>query len=136
MKAINRKDQATLVDALLRNWKFQTPTPVVEEGKPLRYVVTIFAEDFRRMLGIATAAGDFVMPPEDKERLVAEFAEKAKTAAGGYDLASWSMGQLEAAYEDTQGVEPLAPFRAAVSAEIKTRASTAGREGSPGSALH
>ena len=68
---------------ILRNFRYQTPTPVVKEGEPLRYVVTMFAEDYRKMMGIATAVGGFVMPPADKERLMIEFAEKAKTGAGG-----------------------------------------------------
>ena len=123
MKALSRKDQATLTDCVLRNFRYQTPTPVAEEGKPLRYVVAMFAEDYRRMIGIATAAGGFTMPPEDKKRLAIEFAEKAKTGAGGWDLAKWSMGELEAAYEDVKGVEELAAFRTALSGEIKGRTS-------------
>ena len=127
-----------LANIILRNFKYQTPTPVVEEGKPVRYVVAVFAEDFRRMLDIANSEGTFVMSTADQERLAVEYAEQAKTVAGGYDLSKWSMGQLEAAYEDTAGIEQLKDFNAAISGEIKirTRASTAAPAAPDGSSLH
>ena len=119
---LSAEQSSTLLDLCQRNFKYQTPTPVVEHGRIARYNVTIFASDYGALMGIIESAGDFEMPEEDKVALLKQFAEKAKTAGGEYDLKTWSLGELEAALEDTEGVEELAAFRDAVDAEAKKRA--------------
>jgi len=115
------KKEAKLVDVLRRNFLYQSPTPVLEDGRIARYNLTMFADDYKKMMGSLSAAGGFVMPPGDRERLIREFSEKARTAAGGYDLANWSRGELAAAYEDVKGIEELSAFFEAVGKEIKSR---------------
>lgn len=118
---MNRENEARLIDILARNFQYQSPTPVIEGGKVVRYNLAMFADDYKRMMGIVTAAGGFFMPQKDRERLAIEFAEKAKTVGGGWDLSKWSMGELAAAHEDVKGIPELGLFDQAIDKEIKAR---------------
>jgi hypothetical protein len=120
-ETMGRKQERQLCSIILRNFKYQTPTPVVEEGRVTRYNVTIFASDYRRMMGIATSTGGFTMPRDDREALIKQFSEKAKTAGGDYDLSTWSMGELAAAHEDVSDIDELKKFDKAIRSEIEKR---------------
>jgi hypothetical protein len=119
---MGRKQENRLVDIVRRNWLYASPTPVIEDGIVTRYNLTIFASDYRSMMAIATAAGGFVMPRADRDELAKQFAAKARTAGGEYDLSKWNIGELAAAHDDIKGLGELADFDKAIGEEIKRRA--------------
>jgi hypothetical protein len=119
---LNRKKTDRLVNLLRKQMLYQTATPILNGDKVVRVNVTMHAAAYAEIMQTITEAGGWVMPEEDREKLLASFAEKAKTVGGGYDLTGWSAGELAAALDDTLGIEQLAGFSSAVAAEIKRRA--------------
>jgi hypothetical protein len=115
-------DKSALLDILGRNLIYQTPTPVIEEGKTVRYNVTMHASDYERMMGIVTASNAVVVTKADRLELMRQFAAKARGADGAHDLTAWSLGEVKEALEDTlEFPEELAGFRAALIADLRRR---------------
>ena len=123
-QGLNRKERAELVDLLRKNLIYQTPKPVFREHSDphptwvdLRFV---FAHH-QRILLLLHKAGGWTMPKDEKQKLLQKHEEEARTAHGDgvdYDFEHLSYGDLVAMHVELEGIEEMALFRRAISAEI------------------
>jgi hypothetical protein len=109
---------------LARNLRFQSPTAVKSAAGELdRINVTLHASDYEKLLMLLELDDRFRLPQSDEFELKKQFAAKARTAGGAYDLSTWSMGELAVALDDTAGITELADFHSAAQAEMQRRMS-------------
>lgn len=123
-KGLNRKERQELVDLLRKNFLYQTPRPIFADAgneHPAWVDMRLLFEHQQRILQLIHKAGGWVLPPEERATLLAKHEENARRAHGDgvdYDFSHLSYGDLIAMHAELEGVDELAPFRAAIADEI------------------
>lgn len=123
-KGLNRKEYRELVNLLRKNMLYQTPKPVfADQGDEqptwvdLRFV---FAHQ-QRILQLIHKHGGWVMPPDEKKKLLQKHEEAARVAYGDgvdYDLSHLTYGDMVAMHEELKHIDEMVDFRKALAEAI------------------
>ena len=124
-KGLNRKEVRELTTLLRKNLMYQTPQPIFTDpsaDNPSHVTVTIVWPHYQRMIFLMRKAGGWVLPPDERAKVMARHEEQARVAVGdgiNYDLSHLSYGDLLEMYAELDGVTELAPFRQAIEDALK-----------------
>ena len=125
LAGLNERDLEDLVDICLRNFKYQTPEPVLadpNDPEPTWFRVKMVRGHYHRMVEIITKAKGWDLDDKERKRLTMKHEDAARQAYGdgvNFDFTNLSYGEMLAIHEETAGIKELATFRSAVGHELE-----------------
>ena len=124
-KGLNRKEVRELTNLLRKNLMYQTPQPRFtneDSDEPTHVTVNFVWPHYQRVLFLMHKAGGWILPPEERAKIMARHEKAARIAHGdgiNYDLSHLDYGDLLSMHRELEGISEMAPFRQAIEDALK-----------------
>lgn len=120
----SKKEVYEIVDILKKNLSYQTAKPnflLQDDNTPKSVNVEILFSHYNRLIEIINSVKGWILPPDEKEKIIKQHNNKAREAYETGDLSKLNYGDLVQIHNELKDITELDSFRSAIKEELSKR---------------